>query len=149
METALIKYEDWLIKVRGKVEPKVGDKVKSPFNDELEDIVLDYRENDGTWVTTCNEIIHISDCFVKIDLPKIEWQDISNNNGSKFNGYFSNLLLFRITLFPNGDGTQYYIVESLVKFKPVESHPLKNYWQYTSNNIKDCKLQTSKLLYKL
>ena len=124
-------YKDWMLLTRGKIEPRVGDKVKEfilPKNYELSgfiyltqiylDIYKDYLNED-------KGDIWLSRYLVEVPYPVIEW--INDSKELVFEGYIGrNFHLFTI----KKDINSFYLVED-------DFH----------ESLIDCKIRANKLLY--
>lgn len=154
---ALIKYKDWLLKERGKIEPKVGDVLVTPQVRTSEIIPADpdkqsYIKEEGQYLSKLiieNEhrlclinrirkygiekknIDTLDEYYIEIELPKIEWiyDSYMDDWVGKINGY----VLFKIEMREQDNNIKHLMNDNCPIFK---------------GTLEECKLKANKLLWK-
>ena len=134
---ALILYKDWLLKTRGEIRPEVGDKVRTtdnltePFN------VIDIRKPEHFELQILVSVVweYISDLYVEIELPEIEWKTAKNKGIVKgntkpyiINGYINDISFFKINC----------------KYEPILTINERTIFKGT---LEECKLKAEELLW--
>ena len=137
---SLILYKDWLMPTRGKIEPRVGDKVipishigisLSPF--EVKSVNKDIQDSD-LWhiiIFEDNSGVFLSNCYVKVSYPVIKWK---HSLGTWLKGYINNIPVLTIDFeIINGEINRNNCTLREINFK---------------GTLEECKIKANKLLYE-
>lgn len=144
-----IQYSDWLLKTRGKIEPKVGDKIKvlsknrSMVNRSVTNISYptkflvspqDYHNCTRIETSKTNSFSY-NECYVEIELPEIKWKELSTNI-RRYHGSFNNLPVFIILEMVDGC--------VLLDYSNLECNSI-----WFRGNLDECKIKANELLWKI
>lgn len=77
----LIKYKNYLLQFRGKLEPKLGDKITSFKNPNTTKVTGDLLKA-ASIIGNAN---YWEDYYVEIDFPNIEWRTANQDKSKKAN----------------------------------------------------------------
>ena len=115
----LIKYSDWLMLTRGKIEPRIGDKII--FVEEAELKKGEIRQIEIDWFHINNQ--KLPDYYVEVPYPEIKWVDNEL--------FVGNQIVYKIFWTPNE--YELHSIEGII-FK---------------GTLEECKTKANELLWKL
>jgi len=126
-------YKDWLMLTRGKIEPRVGDKIRIIGYNQT--ITLNSVEN-GKILFKERHTTDLSNCYVEVSYPVIEWKETDSYS-------------YILQAYINSIKTELRIVGYLIHDKSIfdECFLHKGDFTITKGNLEYLKQQANQLLY--